>query len=124
MRPSSFAAAALFASALLSTLPIHAQSVVVDLSTTPAVGDSDPVGFHTLGGKTIFTTFNDGQEFLWSSDGTPAGTVLIKSFATSFLGTPNPNFAELSGELFFWASDFTNGFELWKTDGTTVVAVR
>ena len=61
----------------------------------------------------------NGQE-LWTSDGTSAGTTLVKDI--------NPGIAKSSyrgaltnvgGTLFFSATDGTNGYELWKTDGTS-----
>src|SRR5437879_6221725 len=58
------------------------------------------------------------------SDGTTAGTVLVKdinpgpgsAFAT---GVYQPKIrADVNGTLFFAASDGTSGVELWKSDGT------
>jgi ELWxxDGT repeat protein len=59
---------------------------------------------------------------LWKSDGTEAGTVLVKdifpgrggSVTSFFSGT----FADVDGTLFFRATDGVHGYELWKTDGT------
>src|SRR5262249_36547224 len=60
---------------------------------------------------------------LWKSDGSPAGTTLVKDInpggGHSFPG----DFTVAGGTLFFTAIDgpdngTTNGRELWKTDGT------
>lgn len=66
------------------------------------------------------TTDNYGSE-LWSSDGTIAGTNLVKETA---IGTSNglTSFytAEINDELYFVANDNYDyiGGEIWKTDGT------
>src|SRR5262249_13992378 len=64
----------------------------------------------------------NGKE-LWKSDGTTAGTVLVKDIF------PGPNFGyperltAVGGTLFFAANDGTNGQELWKSDGTAAGTV-
>jgi ELWxxDGT repeat protein len=55
---------------------------------------------------------------LWKSDGTPAGTVLVRDIfpgaGSSFPG----ELTEANGTLFFRADDGTRGRSLWKSDGT------
>ena len=59
---------------------------------------------------------NQGAE-LWASDGTEAGTRLIKDLNEA--GSSNPhNFVKAGNVHFFVASNNVNGKELWKTDGT------
>lgn len=76
----------------------------------------------------IFFSANDGNigSELWKSDGTEAGTTLVKDIHR---GGPDDSshpgwFAELNGELYFSAVDSSSGDELWKTDGTTQGTVR
>lgn len=61
---------------------------------------------------------NNGTE-LWISDGTTAGTVLLKDINPGTASSSPSNFVHLDGEIFFTADNGTNGRELWKTDGTS-----
>ncbi len=72
---------------------------------------------------------NDGSNGteLWKSDGTGVGTVLLKDINPGDSYGPSPNplssypglFTEINSTLFFVARDYTHGYELWKSDGTT-----
>jgi ELWxxDGT repeat protein len=60
---------------------------------------------------------------LWSSDGTEAGTVLVRDIAQGEASglSSSPNRAALAvagGKVYFSATDGTSGFELWESDGT------
>lgn len=61
---------------------------------------------------------------LWKTDGTPAGTIMVKDINkvyTSTGGTEGSspwNLINVNGTLFFFADDGVHGRELWKTDGT------
>src|SRR5262249_60144077 len=58
-----------------------------------------------------------GRE-LWKSDGTAAGTVLVKDIRPGpDYGYPE-NLTGVGRTLFFTANDGVNGQELWKSDGT------
>lgn len=58
-----------------------------------------------------------GRE-LWKSDGTTAGTVLVKdAYPGGNNSDPNNLFA-VNNTLYYSATDGTNGRELWKSDGT------
>lgn len=76
-----------------------------------------------LNGNLIFAaaTFNTGGE-LWKSDGTAAGTVLIKDINLGTGGANPYDFIIFKNELYFNAAGFDGtqdfGIELWKTDGT------
>lgn len=80
-----------------------------------------PIGSESMGNTLFFTVNNvtNGTE-LWKTDGTNAGTVMVKdinpgaastTFSKMFLGNGT--------HVFFIANDGTNGWELWRTDGTS-----
>ena len=62
---------------------------------------------------------------LWKTDGTSAGTALVRDINTHPGFGSNPDhFAMLGGALYFIASDgLTNGVELWRTDASAAGAV-
>lgn len=65
-------------------------------------------------------TEDEGTE-LWKSDGTVAGTQMVKDIRigdeSGIDGYPSPVFT--SSALFFAADNGTNGVELWRSDGTS-----
>ena len=74
---------------------------------------------------TLFFIANDdptGNE-LWKSDGTEAGTVLIKDIYPGPEGSRSVFLTDVNGTLFFRADDVINGKELWKSDGTVAGTV-
>jgi ELWxxDGT repeat protein len=81
---------------------------------------SDP-HFLTAVGRRVFFAADDGSDGteLWKSDGTAAGTVLVKDINP--LGGADPHdLTAVGNKLFFTADDGTHGRELWVTDGTSV----
>jgi ELWxxDGT repeat protein len=72
-------------------------------------------------GNSVYFVANGSLNFydaLWKTDGTTAGTVLIKDIGASghnyYIVGPTAS----NGLLFFTMYDFTFGFELWRSDGT------
>lgn len=62
---------------------------------------------------------NANNSELWKSDGTQAGTTILKDINPGTTGSDPLYFKEWNGQLYFRATTATNGDELWKTDGTT-----
>lgn len=61
-----------------------------------------------------------GEE-IWSTDGTPEGTELMKDIAPGPLGSYPRGLVAWHGRLWFRARDFggmAHGMELWTSDGT------
>ncbi|MFO0897433.1 MAG: ELWxxDGT repeat protein [Pirellulales bacterium] len=69
----------------------------------------------------LFFVADDGEHGveLWSTDGTEAGTNLVKDIASPDSGSSAPWFLQAVGDqLLFFAQDGEHGRELWRSDGT------
>jgi ELWxxDGT repeat protein len=121
----------LVASASLVFAPLNisaANAVEVELSLVKDIyagsddglqaADEDEAG--AIIGSTYFFRANDGTNGreLWKSDGTEAGTVLVKNIRAGSSGSSPSKLTAVGSTLYFSASDGTNGRELWKSDGT------
>jgi ELWxxDGT repeat protein len=96
------------------------------LDIAPGNASSRPSGFTAVGSRVFFTAEDDihGRE-LWVTDGTTAGTTMVKDILPPELDSPwgrlgsRPSaLANVNGRLVFSAWDGTNGIELWVSDGT------
>jgi ELWxxDGT repeat protein len=110
--------------------------LVEDVRTGPA--SSDPQHLTRVSGGfggpgRLFFAADDGFNGveLWRSDGTAAGTLLVKNIKTAPGASSSPeNLTAVSaglfaaGKLFFSADDGTSGVELWVSDGTAAGTVR
>ncbi len=68
----------------------------------------------------VYFFANDGVNGteLWKSDGTNAGTVMVKDINPGSQSGYPTRLHVMNGALYFIAEDGTNGRELWKSDGT------
>jgi len=65
----------------------------------------------------------NGDYELWKTDGTTAGTVLVRDIRPNFGSSPS-NLVNVNGVLAFTANDGVNGYQLWRSDGTAGGTVR
>jgi ELWxxDGT repeat protein len=91
-------------------------------------GSANSMGSLLIGGHltnvsgTLFFQANDGSHGyeLWKSNGTAAGTVMVKDINPGPGNGPGylPYLTNVNGTLFFTANDGSHGYQLWKSDGT------
>ncbi len=95
----------------------------------------DPTSLTAVGSTLFFTAVyaTDNPSFvglgreLWKTDGTSAGTVLVKDIVNIPVsryngvqwGSNPTNLVNNNGTLYFTANDMINGQELWRSDGTS-----
>ena len=96
----------------------------------PGAAASSPVDLFVLGTRLVFFA-SDGVAGIepWVSDGTGAGTVMLKDVWAGASGGFNPgctmcNAIQLGSVVYFSASDGSGGSQLWKTDGTSAGTVK
>ena len=71
-------------------------------------------------GSELFFAASDGVHGreLWKSNGTAAGTLMVKDIDPGPSGSYPAHLTNVSGTLFFAANDGTHGTELWRSNGT------
>lgn len=80
-----------------------------------------------VNGTLFFSAFDGQNGFeLWKSNGTTAGTVMVKNIAINAASSYPNQLTAFGNTLYFRANDDVHGFELWKSDGssTNTVMVR
>ena len=84
------------------------------------VGGDLSQGFTVAVGGTLFFVADDGASGneLWKSDGTAAGTVLVKNIAPGPLGSDPFWLTRVGSRVYFAADNRVDGRELWVSDGT------
>ncbi|HEX8530272.1 MAG TPA: ELWxxDGT repeat protein, partial [Cytophagales bacterium] len=108
---------------LVAAAGLLAQPVLVkDINTLTNPGGPhrfEPTGLTRVGNQVFFVagTLAHGYE-LWRSDGTAAGTGLLKDIYPGFLSPTIMHVTAAGNALFFLANDGVHGYELWKSDGT------
>ena len=77
-------------------------------------------------GETVFFRAYTGAHGLelWKTDGTAAGTSLVKDVVAGGAGSALGSFVAVGSTLYFTVNDGTQSAELWKSDGTDAGTVR
>jgi ELWxxDGT repeat protein len=98
--------------------PSTPQSTLALIDIVSGAGASTPNNFTNVNGIIFFvaTTTVEGKE-LWKTDGTLAGTALVKDIRPGATGSFPTNLTNVGGRLYFTASDGVAGAELWKSNG-------
>jgi ELWxxDGT repeat protein len=85
---------------------------------------SGPQNLVSCGGVLFFMAYEPATGYeLWKSDGTAAGTVLVKDIIPGSGSGLAYNLTAVGSTLFFQAYEPTTGYELWKSDGTAAGTV-
>lgn len=91
---------------------------------TPGTPGSSPMSLTVADGKLFFQA-DDGQHGteLWVSDGTAAGTHMVKDIGDKPAGSFPYDPTAVGDGLFFSATDSKHGTALWRSDGTAAGTV-
>ena len=102
---------------LFASWQIQAQINTLDIY--PGEKGSQPDGYTSYNGYVYFSANNPtyGRE-LWKTDGTAAGTSLVKDIYAGVMGSNPKDLFVANGILYFTANNGVLGNELWQTDGT------
>jgi ELWxxDGT repeat protein len=84
---------------------------------------SSPRSLTNVNGTLFFSAQGTGGRELWKSDGTAAGTTLVKDIYPGYHDSSPAGMTAVNGTVFFKAYNDTNGTELWKSDGTAAGTV-
>ena len=99
--------------------------MVMDINTAPNMGSFDTQPnthenrFNRIG-NVIYFAANDGTNGreLWRTDGTTAGTWMVKDGSAEVPGYSPQLFTVMDDILYYKFDDETHGIELWRSDGT------
>jgi ELWxxDGT repeat protein len=104
-------------------------SVAIIKDIFPGDTSSSPVMLAVLNNELIFKARGQGIGFeLWKTDGSESGTVLLGDLnedPSIDLSNSEPTRPMIKDNvLYFSATDYINGYQIWRTDGTSSATLR
>ena len=95
-------------------------TIVKDINPGPTSSYDDTYTSFFVWGSVLYFDANDGTHGveLWKTNGTDAGTMMVKDINPEGGSSNAQNFTTLGTNIIFSADDGTNGDELWKSNGT------
>ncbi len=98
-------------------LSVYSSQLLKDIH--PGTPSANPANFTQVGTKRFFSaTSPDAGSGLWMTDGTEAGTTLVKQFVPGHGLSGLRELTNFNNALYFVSNDLDDGAELWKSDGT------
>jgi ELWxxDGT repeat protein len=105
--------------------------MVANLSPDGSIPNATPLDLITINSELFFVGLDSLHGYqLWKSHGTTAGTVRVTDINAPAGGLTSPgsdfgltNLTSFNGELYFFAYDTFDHWQLWKSDGTTAGTV-
>ena len=115
---------------LESRVLLSSISLIQQISPTPFGYSVPPTNAANIGGELFFaatpqliSSYPHSGDELWKSDGTSAGTVMVKDINPGTGNSSPTDLVNVGNDVFFSATDGIDGMELWKTDGTAAGTV-
>jgi ELWxxDGT repeat protein len=95
------------------------------VEVTQKIGSFTTISNLTVVGSALYFSANDGNlgNELWKTNGTAAGTVLVKDIRPSYAGSEPQALVNVNGILYLTANNGTHGKEVWKSNGTAAGTV-
>jgi ELWxxDGT repeat protein len=110
-----------FAMEGLETRQLLSASLLADISA--GSGSSLPENFNVVGNQVLFLAYDSARgQMLWSTNGTAAGTMLVKDINPDPQGGTYQGYGGdsivIQNEMYFTGADSAHGVDLWETNGT------